>query len=115
MTKATFYRSEDGTLRGYTLSGHAEAIEDGEISLICCAVSTLALTGVNALEAVAHVRAHVREKDGYLRCILPEDLSGERAAKAETILKTVEVGIQCLAKDYPNTIKIKNELLTGGR
>ena len=53
MTTITVYTSADGAVRGFLASGHAGGKKIRGYDLVCCAVSALTQTGVNALEAVA--------------------------------------------------------------
>ena len=55
MTTITVYTSADGAVRGFLASGHAGGKKIRGYDLVCCAVSALTQTGVNALEAVAKV------------------------------------------------------------
>ena len=55
MTTITVYTSADGAVRGFLASGHAGGKKIRGYDLVCCAVSALTQTGVNALEAVAEV------------------------------------------------------------
>ena len=55
MTTITVYTSADGAVCGFLASGHAGGKKIRGYDLVCCAVSALTQTGVNALEAVAGV------------------------------------------------------------
>ena len=71
MTTITVYTSADGAVCGFLASGHAGGKKIRGYDLVCCAVSALTQTGVNALEAVAGVTPCVAVRDGYLKCELP--------------------------------------------
>lgn len=109
MTTITVYTSADGAIRGYVASGHAGGKKIRGYDLVCCAVSALTQTGVNALEAVAGVTPGVAVRDGYLKCELPQGLEAGAAEKAQIVLQTVMTGLTDIQKVYPNLIRIQKE------
>lgn len=109
MTTITVYTSADGAIRGYVASGHAGGKKIRGYDLVCCAVSALTQTGVNALEAVAGVTPGVAVRDGYLKCELPQGLEAQTAEKAQIVLQTVMTGLTDIQKVYPNLIRIQKE------
>ena len=96
MTTITVYTSADGAVRGFLASGHAGGKKIRGYDLVCCAVSALTQTGVNA-------------RDGYLRCELPQAIDAGRMEKAQIVLQTVMTGLTDIQKNYPNLIRIQQE------
>lgn len=109
MTTITVYTSADGAVRGFLASGHVGGKKIRGYDLVCCAVSALTQTGVNALEAVAKVTPVVAVRDGYLRCELPQAIDAGRMEKAQIVLQTVMTGLTDIQKIYPNLIRIQQE------
>ena len=109
MTTITVYTSADGAVCGFVASGHAGGKKIRGYDLVCCAVSALTQTGVNALEAVAGVTPCVAVRDGYLKCELPRELEAGAAQKAQIVLQTVMTGLTDIQKVYPNLIRIQKE------
>ena len=109
MTTITVYTSSEFGIRGFLASGHAGGKKIRGYDLVCCAVSALTQTGVNALEAVAKVTPVVEVKDGYLKCILPEQTTSEQSERAQIVLQTVMTGLTDIQKIYPNLIRIQQE------
>ena len=107
MTTITVYTLESGMIRGYEAGGHAGGKRIRGYDLVCCAVSALTQTGVNALCEVAGVEPEVEVKDGYLRCILPESLTEKQKADAQIIFRTIMTGLTDIQKIYPNLIRIQ--------
>jgi uncharacterized protein YsxB (DUF464 family) len=107
MTTITVYTLESGVICGYEAGGHAGGKRIRGYDLVCCAVSALTQTGVNALCAVAGVEPDVQVKDGYLRCILPESLTEKQTADAQIIFRTIMTGLTDIQKIYPNLIRIQ--------
>ncbi len=109
MTTITVYQRQGGALAGFEASGHAGAIKVRGYDLVCAAVSALTQTGVNALEAVAGVTPAVKVRDGYLRCILPEGMEPEQAARADIVLRTVIQGLTDIQNIYPKLLRIQQK------
>ena len=109
MTTITVYTSSESGIRGFLAGGHAGGKKIRGYDLVCCAVSALTQTGVNALEAVAKVTPVVEVKDGYLKCILPEQMTSEQSERAQIVLQTVMTGLTDIQKIYPNLIRIQQE------
>ena len=109
MTTITVYTLEGGALKGFIAGGHAGGKRIKGYDLVCCAVSALTQTGVNALEAVAGVTPDVAVSDGYLRCILPDDAQGEAMDRAQIVLKTIMTGLTDIQTIYPKHIRIQQK------
>ena len=109
MTTITVYKRQDGAIAGFEASGHAGAARIRGYDLVCCAVSALTQTGVNALIAVAGVTPAVAVEDGYLLCILPEGLDEAAAARADIVLRTVIQGLTDIQNIYPKLIRIQQK------
>ena len=109
MTTITVYASESGFIHGFEASGHAGGRSIRGYDLVCCAVSALTQTGVNALESVAGVTPEVRVRDGFLRCILPEGMEEGKRETAQIVLRTVLQGLKDVQKIYPKLLRIHQE------
>jgi len=107
MTTITVYRDQAGLLCGYQLSGHAEGRRSGEYDLLCSALSALAYTGVNALEAVAGLIPDTQVEDGYLYCSVP--VGQETSQTVQTVLQTVLTGLTEIANNHPKHVRINNK------
>ena len=103
------YRTAQGEVRGFEASGHAGKTQSRRNDLICCAVSVLTQTCVNALEAVAGITPGVELRDGYLRCTLPEGTQGEALVSAQIIFRTVLQGLTDIEKTNPKAIRVQQE------
>ena len=108
MTTITVY-TLDGQVKGFEASGHAGSRKIRGYDLVCCAVSALTQTGVNALITVAGTEPAVKVDDGYLRCILPDGLDTQTADKAEIVLRTVIQGLTDIQNIYPKFIRIQQK------
>ena len=108
MTNITVYAYEDGRLHGYMASGHAGGKKVRGYDLVCCAVSVLTQTAVNALESITGKAPVVSVQDGFLRCYLPEGLDDRQMDQAQTILATIMQGLTDIQKIYPTLVRIQH-------
>ena len=109
MTTVTVYALSDGAIKGFLAAGHAGGKRLRGYDLVCCAVSALTQTGVNALCTVARVEPLTDVADGFLRCILPEGLDEERRSRAQIVLRTVLQGLSDVSTIYPKLLRIQHE------
>ena len=107
MTTITVCVSDGGMICGFEAAGHAGAKKIRGYDLVCCAVSALPQTGVNALCEVAGVQPDVRVRDGYLSCRLPEDMDEQTQVRAQIVLRTILTGLKDIQNVYPNLIRIQ--------
>ena len=109
MTTITVYTLDDGAMAGFEAGGHAGAKRVRGYDLVCCAVSALTQTGVNALCEVSGIRPEVDVKDGYLKCILPTEMDEKTSERAQIVLRTIMTGLTDIQKIYPNLIRIQQK------
>ena len=109
MTNITVYAYDDGRLHGFMASGHAGGKKVRGYDLVCCAVSVLTQTGVNALESITGVAPEVVVEDGFLRCRLSDTLDDAQMEKAQIILRTVMQGLTDIQKIYPTLVRIQRK------
>ena len=109
MTTITVYTSSGEVICGYKAEGHAGGRKVRGYDLVCCAVSALTQTGVNALVSVAGVKPEVEVRDGYLKCILPDGMDEKTSQSAQIVLRTIMTGLTDIQKIYPNLIRIQQK------
>ena len=104
MIKAILYIG-DGEVKGFDVCGHAEYAPYGE-DIVCAAVSVLTIAAVNSLEAqLGQIKAQVAES-GRVTCFLPEALDARHRLMAQSILKTLEMGLVNVEQAYPDYIRL---------
>ena len=94
MITVTIYRSLD-QYAGFTVSGHAEYGEEGQ-DIVCAAVSVLTLNTLNSIEAFTEDLFSGEEKDGFLSCSFPEELS----EKALLLMDSMVLGLTDIQRNY---------------
>ncbi|MGV0167339.1 ribosomal-processing cysteine protease Prp [Furfurilactobacillus sp. WILCCON 0119] len=105
MIKVDISRNAQHQLTTFIMTGHAGAGEYGE-DIVCAAVSVLAITTVNALDAVAGVHPEITSDDdngGYLKVVMHD-----RNQAAETILATFTLGLTQVAQKYSQFMTISD-------
>ena len=97
---------EDNNIRAIYANGHAGYGKSGQ-DIICSAVSTLLFTAANALEDIcgydgeSFFRISNEDKDDVnLRITVPEQGDDETKDRAQVIMRTCELGLIGIARDY---------------
>ncbi|HOQ75193.1 MAG TPA: ribosomal-processing cysteine protease Prp [Thermoclostridium sp.] len=108
MTKATIYRSKNGLIRGFRIRGHAGASRQGDYDLVCAAISAIGYTAIGALTELCGIKDY-SESDGNLEMMLPDNISPDVSAKAETVLETLEIGLKQVERQYSRHLRVLNE------
>ena len=109
MTTIKVYETASGIVRGFEANGHAGSAQSRRNDLICCAVSVLTQTCVNALESVTGIVPETEVHDGYLRCFLPESMKSEKHDAVQIIFRTVLQGLRDIEKTNPKKIRIQQK------
>lgn len=95
----------DQTITGFVASGHSGFGLKGS-DIICSAVSALSQTAILALGKIAGVEPQWKRHEGHLECRLPQGLDPEQRADCQLVLKTILTGIENIADEYPDYIRI---------
>jgi len=104
-----FYRNNE-EISGFQVKGHAGFAEKGQ-DIVCSAISVLAQTAVIGLGEYLHKSSFKYSiDDGYLKCMLQNDLSTEESKTAQIILKTMYLGIKSIEESYTSHVKIVKEV-----
>ena len=106
MIRVAFFRKE-GRIVGFESEGHAGYADSG-YDIVCAAVSALLITCANGLESVVHAAPAIRQNDeaGYLKAELPNALDEAHAHDAGIVLAVAEQGLQSIAKQYPDYVRV---------
>ena len=102
MIKFAIYRSGDGEISRLQIKGHAGYAEKG-YDIVCSAVSTALWMAMKGIEEQELAALSYTEEDGFVDCYI-----GERKAEADVILKSLEITILELAKQFKKNVFIVN-------
>ncbi len=100
MTRSKFFR-KNGTLTGFTLSGHSGAGKEGE-DIVCAAVSSAAYMTANTLTDVYRFPADITVRDGFLSL----ELSEQDAGKCRELMEGFLLHLTQLQGQYPHHIQV---------
>lgn len=106
MIKVTFDGSQE-RITSFTMSGHADFAKKGS-DIVCAGASAISFGIVNAITSLTDVSLEIEQgKDGgYLRCVVPENISVEAQEKVQLLLQTMLISLQTIERDYGKYIKI---------
>ncbi|NLD48975.1 MAG: ribosomal-processing cysteine protease Prp [Clostridiaceae bacterium] len=111
MIKIKVIRDSANLIRGFTVKGHAGVSEAGS-DIVCAAVSALAYTAAGALLEFTGINGHT-EKNGYMKCVVPDDIPKDKEQKAEIILETIILGFKQIEHSYGRYVSVfDKEVLT---
>ncbi len=105
MTKINIYRKGKDIVK-YLVDGHTGYKDQGE-DVICAAVSALSMNALNGLTDVIGIQVGYEVRDGYLECILPEELSEEERKSANVLLEALVLSFENLEEQYGKYITIR--------
>lgn len=106
MIQTTIYRTESGHIKSFTLSGHALFANRGD-DIVCAGVSAVSFGAINSVIALTGVEPVIEQGDGgFLRCVIPTNLSTDIQEKVQLLLEGMVVSLQTIERDYGKYVKI---------
>lgn len=101
MIRIKIFRQTSGLIIACELHGHSQTAESGR-DIVCAAVSALAQTALLGLCEHLHRRVDFQMASGDLRLHLQD----EPDSMTETVLGTMLLGLQAIAKLHPQAVHI---------
>lgn len=98
-------RAPDGAVIELRVKGHTGYAEQGE-DIVCAGVSALVVTCLIGLKKVAGHPHEGKARAGSMYCKLLPGGTPESAARAQAILETTVLGLQDIAKDYHQFVRV---------
>jgi len=107
MIKVTIDYAPPERIASFTLSGHADFAKKGS-DIVCAGVSAVSFGTVNAIMSLTDVNPEIEQggEGGYLRCVIPEELSEDAHEKVQLLLNGMLISLQTIERDYGKYIKI---------
>ena len=106
MIKGSFKRTGSGRIVSFELTGHAEAGPYGS-DVVCAAVSALAISTVNGIDALAGFEPIVEVEGGYLYVEMLTTVNQEQKNIAQILLENLLLGLQSIENENTEFIQIK--------
>jgi uncharacterized protein YsxB (DUF464 family) len=106
MIKVVFDAPQE-RITSFTLSGHANFAKKGS-DIVCAGVSAVSFGAVNAIMSLTDVEPEIEQgrEGGYLRCVIPVNLSPESEEKVQLLLNSMLISLQTIERDYGKYMKI---------
>ncbi|MCA1031908.1 ribosomal-processing cysteine protease Prp [Bacillus timonensis] len=107
MVNVTISRSTHGSIKSFTISGHANFAKRGQ-DIVCAGVSAVSIGAINAIIGLTKVTPIIKQggDGGYLSCEVPRDLTDEINQKIQLLLEGMVIALESIEKDYGQYIKI---------
>ncbi len=99
---------QNGSIAEVTCDGHTGYGVEGE-DIVCAALSSIVQTAMLGVLSIAGVNMQFerRDEDGYLRFIIPKDISKEQRAICDNILDTMLLGVADLNQGFSDFIELE--------
>lgn len=108
MIRVLLKRDRSGSIRSFSVEGHAEYGEYGQ-DIVCAGVSAITVGTVNAAEALLGVSLECEMKDGLLQASVPRFLEGDKPEKLQLLLESMVVMLRSIEESYGDYIVMKEK------
>ncbi|MBU7593729.1 ribosomal-processing cysteine protease Prp [Metabacillus halosaccharovorans] len=110
MINARIYRSNEGLITSFTLSGHAAFDEYGK-DIVCAGASAVTFGAVNAVLSLTNIEPQIDQggEGGFLQVKLPSNLDRSTSEKVQLLLEGMVVSLQTIERDYGQYISVSDE------
>ncbi|WML45537.1 ribosomal-processing cysteine protease Prp [Neobacillus sp. PS3-40] len=106
MIRITINRKKTGFIHSFVFEGHAGFANHGE-DIVCAGASAISFGTVNSIIKLTGVNPDIDMGDsGFLRCVIPEELSDDVQEKVQLLLEGMIISLQTIEQDYGRHIKI---------
>lgn len=114
MIKVKIERTAEGSIRSFTVTGHAGYNDPGK-DIVCAGVSAVAVGTLNAIEELAGLELAGRVEEGYLSAAVPELAPGETAERVQLLLEAMAVMLRTIQDSYGAFVTIRDGHTTQSR
>jgi uncharacterized protein len=105
MIQITINRTESNSIQSFEISGHAFFANRGK-DIVCAGVSAVSVGAINAVHALTGVTPVIENGDGFLRCVIPENIQNDIYEKVQLLLEGMIISLQTIEEEYGKHIKI---------
>ena len=102
------FLKEGDKFGGIECNGHCEYADEGA-DIVCAAASSVIQTAVLGIIRILglNIGYETDDEKGYLKAILPKDISAQDLHDADVILKTAYLGVSDLYETYSDFISLE--------
>lgn len=104
MIEINIIRDKQNNIQKFKIEGHAGFSKHGS-DIVCAAVSAIAYTAVGAIKNMVGMCDYT-EKDGYMECTVPQNISDEKRKIAGIILEATVIGFKQLEFSYGKYVSV---------
>ncbi|WHY84865.1 ribosomal-processing cysteine protease Prp [Neobacillus novalis] len=106
MIGITITRTKSGLIQSFEISGHALFADRGK-DIVCAGVSAVSVGAINAVHELTGITPDLEHRaDGFLRCVVPEELPENTNEKIQLILEAMAVSLRSIEEQYGKHIQI---------
>lgn len=107
MITVHIFRLSDGSIRGFSVKGHANYAIAGE-DIVCAGVSAVTVGTVNSIEALTGVQLDAEMEHGFLSAYLPSGIQDNNIyPQVQLLLESLVVMLKSIVDSYGEYIQIK--------
>lgn len=107
MVHVHIVRDKNRFIWEFSVKGHAGYGRQGK-DIVCAAVSAIAYTALGALQELVGFDQYI-EQNGFLKCSIPSDITGDEKYKTEIILETMVIGMKQIEMAYKKHVVVLDE------
>lgn len=107
MVKVRIERAADGSIRSFSVKGHANFAEHGQ-DIVCAGVSAVTVGTVNAIEALLGIELDSSMKDGFLQASVPANAGG-KPEQVQLLLESMVVMLRSIEESYGAHITVTDK------
>lgn len=104
MVKVKIFRNAADEIIGFNAAGHAGYDKVGK-DIVCASISTLLVSAVNGIYYL-ELEPEVNKEDGWLGCVLKNDIPPEKMSHLQTIFAVMLIGLLQIEHDYAKKLKV---------
>jgi len=108
MIKVVIKRDSEGSIRSFSVDGHAGYAKKGS-DIVCSAVSATAYTAAGALQELAGLEGCHTVADGHMTVTIPSSITGDQASIAGIIMETAAIGFKQIELSYGKYVVVVEE------
>lgn len=105
MTRVDIFRNKLGNIVRFECSGHSGYAEEGS-DIVCASVTSVIYAAMNGIENVLGISFGYEQSDGYIFCVMPNDLSEIETKHINILLESMFLFLKELENQYPDNISV---------
>ena len=105
MTKIDIFRDKLGNIAKFECSGHSDYAEIGS-DIVCASVTSVIYAAMNGIENVLGIIFGYEQSDGYILCVMPEELNEIETKHINILLESMFLFLKELEKQYPHNVSV---------